>query len=385
MKKWSWLTSSVAAVLFFALLLSSAACSEELPKGAIAQVGQSYITESQFDEMKALYQEAGRAPDKDRQKSQYERFEQAVAEYLVMMRILQQQAPSYDVNVTERDVEAEIDAMKQLFQGDEERFEAALETQDLTLEQFAQQTRDRLLLERMKAAVTTEVSISEAEVKAYYESNKSDYVQQERRETRHILIAVGKAGDEGALEPTSADWEAAKTAATKIRAEIQNGADFGAQAQKYSDDESTRESGGKLGPVGRGQMVPAFEEAVFSLKKDEVSQPVKTQYGYHLIQVTEIVPEEQLPYDRVKEGIRTALFEEETARVWDAWLAARERELGVVYRADLKPESVRSGSDAPETGDEGEGADGGESGSDGESADDDDAAEDSETDATQTE
>jgi hypothetical protein len=99
-------------------------------------------------------------------------------------------------------------------------------------------------------------------------------------------------------------------------------------------------------------MVPAFEEAVFSLKKSEISEPVKTPYGYHLIVVTGITPEEQLSYDRVKEGIRTSLLEQKIEQAWDSWLAQKRAQVGVVYRADLELEdsgSVESDTETTES------------------------------------
>lgn len=337
MKTGSWVIRGVLAGLLLVALLGWAGCGGDLPKGSIAQVGQALISEKDFDEMKSLLEAAGRAPDKDAQKDEYKRFEQSVAEYLVQMEVLAQQASAYKISITDADVQNAIAQIKQMFQGDEAKFDAALEKQNLSLEQFTQQTRDRLLLDQMKAAVTADVKVSEAEVKAYYEANEDDYVQLEQRQTRHILIAVGGSEGESA---TQADWEAAKSEADKIRAEIQNGADFASTAQKYSDDEATRTSGGKLGAVTPGQTVPAFEEAVFSLKKGEISEPVKTPYGYHLIQVTEITPEEQLSYEQVKEGIKTALLEQKTERAWQAWLAEKQAELGVVYLSELEPETT---------------------------------------------
>ena len=337
MKTGSWVIRGVLAGLLLVALLGWAGCGGDLPKGSIAQVGQAFISEKPFEELKSLYEAVGRAPDKDAQKDEYERFEQSVAEYLVQMEVLEQQAGAYEIDITDTDVEAAIAEIKQMFQGDEAKFKKALEKQQLSLEQFTAQTRDRLLLDKMKAAVTVDVEVTESEVEAYYEANKKDYVQPEQREVRHILIAVG--GADGESAPTQADWEAAKKEADKIRAEVQNGANFRATAEKYSDDEDTRSSGGRLGTVIPGQTVPEFEEAVFSLKKDEISQPVKTQYGYHIIQVTEITPEEQLPFDRVHDSIRAALMEHKTEQAWQSWLAETQAKLGVVYLSGLEPET----------------------------------------------
>jgi hypothetical protein len=71
-----------------------------------------------------------------------------------------------------------------------------------------------------------------------------------------------------------------------------------------------------------------------------VSEPVKTPYGYHLIKVTDISAEEQLGYDRVKEGIRTSLLEQKIKLAWRAWLAARKSEVGVIYRTGLEPQET---------------------------------------------
>jgi parvulin-like peptidyl-prolyl isomerase len=265
-----------------------------------------------------------------------------LAEYLVMMEVLRQEAPAYDVKVTEQDVEAEVEEIRQYFQGDEKKFDEALEKQNITLGQLTDSLRDGLLLERMKAAVTEDVKVSEAEIEAYYEAHKADFVEPEARETRHILIAPVRLNEDGTMSttPTEADWEAARAEVEKVRSEIQNGAKFDVVAGKYSDDAATRESGGELGLVIRGQMVPSFEEAVFSLSKGELSQPVKTQYGYHLIQVTDITPEDQLSYDEVMENIKSTLLELKQNQTWQEWLAGKQAELGVRYRAGLEPSTA---------------------------------------------
>jgi parvulin-like peptidyl-prolyl isomerase len=337
--------SIVIRLLAFCLLLLPIAavtgCAEDLPDGAVAMVGQKLVSQDQFDDLKASYEAAGRAPDKD-QGEEYRVFEERLAEYLVMMEVLRQEASAYDATVTEQDVQAEVEEIRQYFQGDEDKFNQALEKQNITLEQLTDSLRDGLLLERMKAAVTEDASVSEAEVEAYYEAHQADFVESETRETRHILIAPVQLNEDGTMSttPTEADWEAAKAEAEKVRSEIQNGADFDTEAGKYSDDAATRESGGELGPVTRGQMVPAFEEVVFSLSKGELSQPIRTQYGYHLIQVTDVTPEQQLSYDEVKENIKSTLLELKQTQTWQEWLAGKQAELGVRYRAGLEPSSA---------------------------------------------
>ena len=324
-------------------------CGGNLPKGAIAMVGQALVSQDQFNKLRAAYEAAGRAPDKSKQPAEYRSFEQGVAQYLVVMEVLRQEAPAYKINVTERDVQVQVDQIKQMFQGDQQKFDAALEKQNMTLEVLTQSIRDSLLLDQMKAAVTKGSTVSEEEAKAYYEAHKADFVQQESRETRHILIAPVQPATGGTATsiPTQADWDAAKGEAEKVRSQIQNGADFATEAAQYSDDAATKDSGGELGEVIRAQMVPAFEEAVFSLKKGELSLPVKTQYGYHLIEVTDITPEKQLAYDEVGEKIKSTLLSEKQSKTWQAWLTAKQAELGVEYREGFEPSSTAGSSVEP--------------------------------------
>lgn len=329
----------LAVFVLFLACMGLYGCQEELPKGAIARVGSVLVLEDDLSELAAVYEAAGRAPRADKDSEEYRRFRQALAEYLVTQELLHQEAPSLGVKVTDQEVQAELGLIRQMFQDDEKKFEAALEETGLNLEQLTRSIRDSLWLEKVKDEVTKQVTVTEAEAEAYYEAHQSDYVKPESREVRHILISPFVVLTDGTRSPTAseAEWEAARTEAEKVRREIQNGADFVSEAEKYSDDEATKDSGGELGAVTRGMLVPAFEDAVFSLKKGEVSSPVKTQYGYHLIQVTEIIPEEQLPYEQVKEQIRTSLLEKRREEAWERWLLEAQAKVGVEYRAGYKP------------------------------------------------
>jgi parvulin-like peptidyl-prolyl isomerase len=330
---------SAFLLLLLPVILAVYGCGGGVPQGAVAQVGQAVVSQEQFDQLEAAYQAAGHVPDKKTQAKDYRTFQQSLAQYMVMLEVLAQEAPQYGITVTDDDVKAQVADIREMFQGDQARFDAALKTQKLTLAQFKESLRESLLIDAMKAAVTKDVTVTEAEVKAYYNSHKGDYTKPEVRTARHILIDPHPtvAAGEAAITPTESDWEQAREEADKVRSEIQNGADFGTDARKYSDDLATKDDGGDLGTIVRGQMVPEFEEAVFSLKKGELSQPVRTEYGYHIIQVTDITPEAQLPYEQVKEKIRSALVASRQTATWDAWLKTTEDKLGVVYRSGFAP------------------------------------------------
>ncbi|MEX2571059.1 MAG: peptidylprolyl isomerase [Gemmatimonadota bacterium] len=126
--------------------------------------------------------------------------------------------------------------------------------------------------------VPGDVEVTESEIRDYYNENREQF---ERSETgRFTIAAISKAS-------TAADTAAALERASELREEILAGADFAEVAARESDDPGSSGSGGNLGAFGRGQMVAPFEEAAFSLPVGQVSEPVGTDFGYHLIEVTE--------------------------------------------------------------------------------------------------
>jgi parvulin-like peptidyl-prolyl isomerase len=329
-------------LLLIGMLVSVQGCKEELPEGVIAMVGQTPISQDQLEKIGAVYKSAGQAPNEERQPAEYASFKLKLVEYLVTLEVMRQEASGYGVTVTSADADARLQQIKQMFLGNEQKFNDALAKEKLTLEELTQAIKESLWFEKMKAAVTEDISLSEDEVRAYYDSHTSEYVEQESRAVRHVLISpfVDAAGNEVPGVPTQDDWDAAKSEAESIRSEILNDKDFVTAVEEYSDDVVSRENGGKLGAVIRGQTVPAFEEVVFSLQKDELSEPVKTGSGYHIIEVTDITPENQLSYDLVKEKIRTTLLEEKQTAAWEQWLSGKMAELGVVYRDGYAPPSA---------------------------------------------
>ncbi len=334
------LTAVLLPFILAALFVTG--CGSDLPQGAIAQVGTALVSQETFDTLAAAYRAAGKAPNKDAQPEEYRQFEQGLAEYLVTLEVLRQEASTFQVTVSDRDVQEAVATVRRMFMGDQAKFEAALKKQNITLEQFTQSLSDSLWLDRMKEAVAKDLSVTDDEAQEYYQQHQAEYVEQESRKVRHILISpFAKLVDGGVSSTASqAEWAAAASEAEKVRSEILNGADFVSESEKYSDDVGTADGGGELGAIVRGQMVPDFEEAVFSLQKGDLSEPVKTQYGYHLIEVTDITPERQLAFAQVKENIKSTLLTKKQSEAWDAWLSAKKAELGVVYGNGYAPPSA---------------------------------------------
>ena len=112
--------------------------------------------------------------------------------------------------------------------------------------------------------MTGEVKVTDEQIAAYYEKNKAQYSQPESREVRHILVKTKKQAD-------------------ALYAQLQGGADFAALAKKHSEDTGSKANGGKL-TISKGQTVAPFDQTAFLLAKNAISKPVKTEFGYHIIQ-----------------------------------------------------------------------------------------------------
>jgi peptidyl-prolyl cis-trans isomerase D len=138
-----------------------------------------------------------------------------------------------------------------------------------------------LRLDAIAAALPT----TDAELKAWYEVNQAKYVEAEKRRARHILVAVqaGAAGAAGAAADA-----AAQKKVQQVLAELKAGGDFSALAKKYSDDPGSARMGGDLGYALRSAYVKEFADKLFTLKVGEVSEPVKTQFGYHIIKLDDV-------------------------------------------------------------------------------------------------
>ncbi|BCN93237.1 peptidylprolyl isomerase [Thiomicrorhabdus immobilis] len=189
-------------------------------------------------------------------------------------------------------------------------------------------------IELSQAKLAEKVPVTDAIIEGYYAENKAQFTLPEKRQAKHILIS---------LESDSAE---AKAAAEKTIAEIQAklaaGEAFEELAKTYSQDPGSASTGGDLGTFEQGMMVPEFDEAVFSMKEGEVSQPVKTEFGYHLIKLVKIVPKQAQPLEKVKAEVTKQYQSQEAERQYFELL---EKLNTIVYEQSdsLEPAATATG------------------------------------------
>jgi len=161
--------------------------------------------------------------------------------------------------------------------------------------------------------IKTGVAPGDEDIREYYEQNERRYLIPEQREASHILIEVaddaetGGDGDGDEIDGDDADAAALKKA-EDLLARIRDGEDFAELAKEHSADPGSAQNGGDLGVIERGVMVPPFEEAVFAMTEEgELRGPVKTRFGYHIIRLSRLAPEQRQELDEVREEIAETL------------------------------------------------------------------------------
>ncbi len=333
-----------AARLAFGLLLATlavavSACgggSDEVPSGAIAVVDGTEISKTELDELLAQAERGYENQSQEFPKAgtpEYQSIQTQYVAYLVELEEFRQAADDVGVKVTEKDIDAaENDVIKSRFEGKRSEYEKALKQQGFTAEQYREKALEvSALSKKIFDEVTKDVKVAEADVFQYYTQNQSQYGTPESRDVRHILIAE-KNGEQ-------VDFAASKAKADDIHAQLQGGADFAALAKANSEDPGSKDSGGKL-TISRGQTVPEFDKVSFELDKGELSKPVKTQYGYHVIEAVSDVRKAKItPLEKVRASIKATLLQQKRNEEMQAWVEGLRKDFEgkVSYAAGYEP------------------------------------------------
>lgn len=242
--------------------------------------------------------------------SEDELHERLVAQYgqelldtLITGKVIEQEVKKENIKVTQEEIDEEKAAYAESY-GGEEALKQTLETSGLTMADFEEDIESYLATKKL---LEPRIEITEEDMKAYFEENKGSFAQQEQVNASHILVE---------------DEETAKEVIGKLNA----GGDFAELAAEYSIDESNKDAGGDLGFFGKGDMAEEFEEIAFSLEPGKISNPVKTEYGYHVIKVAEKKEAKEAVYEDVKEEIQNTLLETEMQTEYTAWLEEKFEE-----------------------------------------------------------
>jgi peptidyl-prolyl cis-trans isomerase C len=306
-------TTAVAIVLLAIVLICPATVgAADMPAGQIARVNDTDILRQDLDrEMKLVSLKLARQgrPVND---EQLKRYEGDIRETLINRTLLLQQSQSMGIDVKDSLVAKALDEFKAAFK-DDTAYDKALAEMGFSEEMLKKQIDNGLTIKALiDKAVLQKISVSDQQVRAYYDENPNLFRKPEQVKASHILVQVPEAADE-------AKQAQALSTIQGLKARIDNGENFAALAQEYSDCPS-KTKGGDLGFFSREQMVPPFSDAAFALEPGQTSDVVQTRFGYHLIRATEHQAEETMAFNDVKEAISSRLRQEQERKKIDAYL-----------------------------------------------------------------
>jgi len=233
---------------------------------------------------------------------QKQQLQQMILDRLIEGELICQKGKELNITISDEEVAARIEQFKKQFPTEEE-FQNRLKDNNITLDDLKREIKRNMIISRViqqqMATQTASQPPSDEELKAYYEAHKDQFKQEEMVKASHILVKVEKDADEATK----------KKAREKIEGLLKKakaGEDFATLAKENSDCPSSQ-NGGDLGFFTRKQMVPEFSQVAFSLKPGEISDVVETQFGYHIIKVTDTKPAAESSFEESKPRIQQYL------------------------------------------------------------------------------
>jgi foldase protein PrsA len=294
MSKAQRITGGLAALL---LGMSVAACAGG---GAVATVNGQPISQSEFQ---------GRleATPVARQ----------VLQQMVQTTLIEQYAKNNNITISDADVAAREDQLKANFPSGS--WDEMLKARGLTEADVRTALREQLILDK---ALSKEITITPAQIKQYFDKNHAAFDTPEQVTARHILV------------PNIAT-------ADKVEAALKSGQSFASLAKQYSIDPGSKDKGGELGTFRRGQMVPAFDKVAFTEPVGAISPPVKSPFGYHIIQVESRRPGQKATLASATDRITDMLRQQQESPLIQPFLQSLQQKATIVVTdprfADLFP------------------------------------------------
>ncbi len=264
------LTASIILIVIAVLTLGN--------KEYVAKVGNEKISEEELNDVLT---------------SQYGA---SVLDSLISNSIINQEIEKQGIEVSQEEVDKEIEEYKEYY-GGEESFLSVLESSGVDYNTFEKDIKTYLATNKI---LEKRIEVTEEEMEKYFEENKESFNQQEEVKASHILVE---------------DEATANEVLNKLNA----GEDFATLASEYSIDESNSESGGDLGYFGKGEMAEAFEEAAFAMEIGDISEPVETEHGFHIIKLADKVAAKEAEYEDAKEEIKQLLTDSKINEEYAVW------------------------------------------------------------------
>ncbi len=313
MKYWQKSAKPVAIVLglAFTLLVTQPVWARVVDR-VVAKVNGEIITLSTVEERASIAKQQLSASGTSSKFSEKEIVEKTL-DGIIEEKLQLQEARKSGLEVDDASVQLALDDIMKKNNITEPQMEEMLENEGRSMTQYKEVIRDQILVTKVvQFHMGKPANAPPKQIKKYYYKHQKDYWQPRQPFVRHILFIV----DETASPEKK---QLKKLKAREIVRQIRAGKDFSEMAKKYSED-VTASSGGEIGLLKKGQLVPEFEKVAFSLKSGEVSDVVESPYGYHIIKVDRVTPGKAQPLSEVKKKIEQVLQFENRQKKYQKWI-----------------------------------------------------------------
>ena len=318
-------------VLAFLFMFIPCLVRAEIIDGIAAIVNGEIVTISDIHERlgSAAIASINEIPSEVMRESQRYRVYSDILDQLIEDALIRAEADKLEMRISESDIDRMVEEVKSQNNLTDEQLSAVLEAEGLTMLKYRETMRTQIMRQRiMGVKIHSRVKVEDEDIKNYYAQNINVAMADKRVKVRHILLL---------LPPDAGKEEEEKTYAImkSIRERILAGEEFGILAKEYSADPS-REYGGELPEFGKGEFIPEFERAAMALKEGELSDIVRTEFGFHLIQGLKVQRPEVLPLKEVYDKIKNLLFREKLEEELKVYLAELRREAQIEIKL-VKP------------------------------------------------
>ncbi len=348
-------TLAVSAVLFTGCGLKGG--------NAIIKINDSKITQGQFDEKmdqaigNSMFSRMGVDLKNGKNTFLINLIKERVVNELIVKTLLDEEIKKRGIKITNKDTE---DAIKDIIDkvGSKEQLDNILKQNGMTSAQFRKDIAEQVKLKKLAEQLGNS-DVTDADAKKFYDQNIQRFKYPEQVKASHILIAANrkdleelvKAENEG-KELSEADLKAKvdakikekKDKAEKLLAEAKKDpSQFAKLAKENSEDPGSANNGGELGFFPKGKMVPEFEKAAFALKPNTLSGLVQTQYGYHIIYVTDRKAAGQEPFEKVQKDIKEYLKNQKQVELIDNLVESLKKNATIEFvDPSYDPENIQA-------------------------------------------
>jgi peptidyl-prolyl cis-trans isomerase SurA len=319
---------SVLALAVFALgaLSAAAAPQKRIIERVVAVINNEIVLDTELEQFAVPLVRQGLDLDSTEGRKALDEAKHKALDAMVDDRLVMQQAGELKLSVTSEEVERAIDEVKRQNKLDDATFVEALKQQGFSLESYRKNLRRQILnLKVVNTAVRSRISVSDDEVRTYYQQNARQLGGEKQAHIRQILISVP-------ADANPDENERKKRVAAKVVELARGGTRFEELAKKYSDDDTTKAEGGDAGWIGKGVLVDALEETIAGMDAGDVRGPVRVAPGWMVLQLVERKAGDIRPYEEVKEQLRKTLYDQQVEKATQSWL----RELRKKAHVDIR-------------------------------------------------